>query len=47
VGVGTASGALVFATYFCTAGQEDAERDAVRGALASLKIEGGKPETRG
>jgi hypothetical protein len=39
VGVGTAPGILVFATYFCTAGQEDAEREAVRGALASLRIE--------
>ncbi|HKP74110.1 MAG TPA: hypothetical protein VJT67_01145 [Longimicrobiaceae bacterium] len=41
VGVGTAPGVLVFATYFCPAGQERAERDAVRGALASLTIEGG------
>ena len=38
VGVGTAPGVLVFATYFCTAGQEAAEREAVRGALASLRI---------
>ena len=39
VGVGTVPGILVFATYFCTAGQEDAEREAVRAALASLRIE--------
>ena len=44
VGVATAPGVLVFATYFCAAGQEEAERDAVRGALASLKIEGAAPE---
>jgi hypothetical protein len=39
VGVGTAPGILVFATYFCTAGQEEAERDTVRAALASLRIQ--------
>jgi len=41
VGVATAPGVLVFATYFCTAGQEAAEREAVREALASLRIDGG------
>jgi len=41
VGVATAPGVLVFATYFCTAGQEAAEREPVRGALSSLRIEGG------
>ena len=39
VGVVTAPGTVVFATYFCTAGQEAAERDAVRSALSSLRIE--------
>lgn len=40
VGVATAPGVLVFATYFCTAGQEEAEREAVRGALSSLRVQG-------
>lgn len=38
VGVATTPGALAFATYFCPAGEEDAEREAVRGALATLRI---------
>ncbi|HSU16864.1 hypothetical protein [Longimicrobium sp.] len=40
VGVATAPGTMVFATYFCPAGEEARERDAVRGALASLQIAG-------
>jgi len=40
VGVATAPGALVFATYFCTEGDEDAEREAVRQALATLRLSG-------
>ena len=36
----TAPGVLAFATYFCTAGQEAAEREAVRAALASLRLAG-------
>jgi hypothetical protein len=39
VGVATAPGVLVFATYFCTAGQEEGEREPVRGALASLRVQ--------
>ncbi len=38
VGVATAPGALVFATYFCPAGEEEAERETVRAALASLRV---------
>ena len=38
VGVATAPGVLVFATYFCPAGEEEAERDLVRGALATLRL---------
>ncbi len=38
VGVATTPGALVFATYFCPAGAEEKERDAVRGALSSLRL---------
>lgn len=38
VGVAASPGAVVFATYFCPAGQEEAERDAVRRALASLRL---------
>ena len=37
-GVATAPGVLVFATYVCPAGEEDAERDAVRQALATLRL---------
>jgi hypothetical protein len=40
VGVATAPGRIVFATYFCPAGEEAAERQTVRGALASLRIVG-------
>lgn len=40
VGVANGPHALVFATYFCTAGDEAAERDAVRATLASLKLTG-------
>ncbi len=40
VGVAAAPGRLVFATYFCPAGQEAREREAVRDALASLRILG-------
>jgi hypothetical protein len=38
VGVATAPGSLVFATYFCPAGEEAAEREAVRAALGSLQL---------
>jgi hypothetical protein len=38
VGVATMPGVLVFATYLCPAGEEEAERDAVRGILASLHL---------
>jgi hypothetical protein len=38
VGVATAPGALVFATYFCPAGEEEKEREAVRAALASVRV---------
>jgi hypothetical protein len=38
VGVATAPGTMVFATYFCPEGEEARERDAVRRALASLQI---------
>lgn len=38
VGVATAPGTLVFATYFCPAGQEEAEREAVLGAVRSLRV---------
>ncbi len=41
VGVATTPGALVFATYFCPAGAEEKERDAVRGALSSLRLHAG------
>ncbi|HEX7239995.1 MAG TPA: hypothetical protein VF263_06990 [Longimicrobiaceae bacterium] len=38
VGVATAPGALVFATYSCAAGEEEEERETVRGVLASLRL---------
>lgn len=38
VGVATAPGALVFASYSCAAGEEEEERDTVREVLASLKL---------
>jgi hypothetical protein len=44
VGVAAAPGRLVFATYFCPAGQEPRERDVVREALGSLRIMGGEGE---
>lgn len=36
--VATAPGALLFATYSCPAGEEDAERESVRSALRSLRL---------
>jgi hypothetical protein len=44
VGVAAAPGRLVFATYFCPAGQEAREREAVRGALGALRIMGAEGE---
>lgn len=38
VGVATMPGVLVFATYFCPAGEEGREREAVRGVFASLRL---------
>ncbi|HYJ78327.1 MAG TPA: hypothetical protein VEW03_01890 [Longimicrobiaceae bacterium] len=38
VAVATAPGALVFATYLCPAGEEAAEHDAVRQALATMRV---------
>jgi hypothetical protein len=38
VGVATAPGTLVFATYFCPAGQQEPERDTVRAALNTLRL---------
>lgn len=38
VGVATAPGQLVFATYVCAAAEADQERDVVRGILASLRL---------
>ncbi|HEX2191097.1 MAG TPA: hypothetical protein VHG51_19470 [Longimicrobiaceae bacterium] len=38
VGVATAPGALVFATYSCAAGEEEEERETVLGALRSLRL---------
>jgi hypothetical protein len=40
VGVATAPGTLVFATYFCPAGQEEAERGDVLGAVRALRLGG-------
>ena len=45
VGVAVAPGTIVFATYFCPAGQEDAEREVVREALGTLRLVGGEAET--
>jgi hypothetical protein len=39
VGVAAYPGRLVFATYFCPAGREAQERDLVRDAFASLRID--------
>lgn len=38
VGVATAPGAIVFATYLCPAGEQEGEREPVRAALASLRL---------
>ncbi|MDB4949740.1 MAG: hypothetical protein JWM27_2389 [Gemmatimonadetes bacterium] len=38
VGVATAPGRLVFATYFCASGEQDEERETVRAALATLRL---------
>jgi hypothetical protein len=38
VGVATAPGVLVFATYLCPAGEQEAEVERVRGALATLRL---------
>ncbi len=38
VGVATAPGVLVFATYLCPAGEHEAEAERVRAALASLRL---------
>ncbi len=38
VGVATAPGALVFATYFCPEGEEETERETVRRALGTLRL---------
>ncbi|HEX8906661.1 MAG TPA: hypothetical protein VF771_17555 [Longimicrobiaceae bacterium] len=40
VGVAAAPGRLVFATYFCPAGEEAAEREVVRDALGKLRVIG-------
>ncbi|HEX5725043.1 MAG TPA: hypothetical protein VFX98_06230 [Longimicrobiaceae bacterium] len=42
VGVATAPGTLVFASYFCPAGQEEREREKVRGLLVSLRVREGE-----
>lgn len=44
VGVATAPGRLVFATYFCPEGQEEREADAVLELLASLRVHGAPVE---
>jgi phosphoribosylaminoimidazole (AIR) synthetase len=41
VGVATAAGRLVFASYSCVSGEEAAERETVRSILASLELEPG------
>ena len=40
VGVATAPGVLVFATYFCPAGREAEERDIIRDTIGALKVKG-------
>lgn len=42
VGVATGPGALVFATYLCPAGEQEAEAERVRAALATLRLTGGE-----
>ncbi|HEX8393743.1 MAG TPA: hypothetical protein VF665_15490 [Longimicrobium sp.] len=37
-GVATAPGVLVFATYICPAGEQEAERETVRQALRTLRL---------
>ena len=41
VGVATAPGTLVFATYTCPAGEEEQERNAIMAALQSLRLADG------
>lgn len=43
VAVAAAPGMLVFATYFCRAGEEEGERELVRQALASVELGGTEP----
>ncbi len=38
VGVATGPGALVFATYLCPAGEQEAEAELVRASLATLRL---------
>jgi hypothetical protein len=38
VAVATAPGMVVFASYSCPAGEEEAERETIRGVLASLRL---------
>jgi hypothetical protein len=39
VGVATGPGRLLFATYMCAAGDEEEERETVRGALVTLRLD--------
>lgn len=41
VGVATAPGTLVFATYLCPAGEHEAEAELVRASLATLRLSAG------
>lgn len=41
VGVATAPGALVFATYLCPAGEQEQEAELVRAALGTLRLSPG------
>lgn len=47
VGVATAPGRLVFATYFCPEGQEQREADRVAELLGSLRLHGAAPADGG
>jgi hypothetical protein len=38
IGVGTAPGILLFATYTCPDGEEEQERDELRGLLGSIRL---------